>query len=84
MNMDRKVTATKRDRKGNIVALCNAGQRWSPRKTQDVLRDIRAGRKSYYVQELRQRVYVRALTGGRLETTADVTSRNNLDKLPSS
>ena len=81
--MDRKVTATKRDRKGNIVALCNAGQGWSPRKTQDVLKDIRAGRKSYYVQELRERHYVRALAGGRLETTADVTSRNNLDKLPS-
>jgi hypothetical protein len=28
--MDRKVTAIKKDRKGNIVALCNAGQRWSP------------------------------------------------------
>jgi hypothetical protein len=82
--MDRKITATKRDRKGNIVALCNAGQRWSPRKTQDVLRDIRAGRKSYYVQELRERVYVRALAGGKLETTADVTNRNSLDQLPSS
>lgn len=81
--MDRKVTSTKRDRKGNIVALCNTGQQWSPRKTQDVLSDIRAGRKSYYVQELRERIYIRALAGGRLETTSDASSRNNLDKLPS-
>jgi hypothetical protein len=79
--MDRKVTATKKDRKGSIVALCNAGQRWS---TRDVLRDIRAGRRSYYVQELPNRVYVRALSGDRLETTSDVNSRNHLDKLPSS
>jgi hypothetical protein len=82
--MDRKVTATKKDRKGNIVALCNTGQRWSPRRTQDVLKDIRAGRKSYYVQELANRVYVRALSGDRLETTSDVNSRNSLEKLPSS
>lgn len=82
--MDRKVTGTKKDRKGNIVALCNAGQSWSPRRTQDVLKDIRMGRKSYYVQELPQRVYVRALAGGTLETIADETSRNNLHKLPSS
>lgn len=82
--MDRRVTSTKKDRKGNIVALCNAGQRWSPRRTQDVLQDIRAGRKSYYVQELRERVYVRALAGDKLQTTSDATSRNNLDKLPSS
>jgi hypothetical protein len=82
--MDRKVTSTKKDRKGNIVALCNTGQRWSPRKAQDVLKDIRAGRKSYYVQELRERVYVRALAGGKLETTSDAASQNNLDRLPSS
>jgi hypothetical protein len=82
--MDRKVTAIKKDRKGNIVALCNAGQRWSPRRTQDVLKDIRAGRKSYYVQELANRVYVHALSGDRLETTPDLNSRNNLERLPSS
>ncbi len=81
--MDRKVTAAKRDRKGNIVALCNSGQSWSPRRTQDVLKDIRAGRKSYYVQELPNRVYVRALSGDRLETTADAASSNNLQNLPS-
>lgn len=81
--MDRKVTATKKDRKGNIVALCNPGQSWSPRRVQDVLNDIRAGIKSYYVQELPNRVYVRALRG-KLETTADETSRNNLERLPSS
>ena len=81
--MDRKVTATKKDRKGNIVALCNVSKHWSPRRTQDILKDIRAGRKSYYVQELANRVYVRALSGDRLETTSDRNSRNNLERLPS-
>lgn len=82
--MDRRVTSTKKDRKGNIVALCNVGQGWSPRKAQDVLKDIRAGRKSYYVQELRERVYVRAVARDKLETTSDAASGNNLDRLPSS
>jgi hypothetical protein len=80
--MDRKVTATKRDRKGNIVALCNAEQSWSPRLKQDVLKDIRAGRKSYYVQQVARRTYVRALSGGGLQTTSDTASDNSLDRLP--
>ena len=79
--MDRRVTATKKDRNGNIVALCNVGQSWSPRHKKDVLMDIRAGRKSYYVQQAPQRSYVHASKGS-LETKADAASLNHLDKLP--
>lgn len=79
--MDRKVTATKRDRNGNITALCNAQQSWSPRRTEDVLRDIHCGRKSYYVQERAKRCYVRAVDG-ELETTSDPSDRNHLGLLP--
>lgn len=80
--MDRKVTGVERDRNGNIIALCNKGQSWSPRRKKDVLDDIRAGRKSYYVQASPQRSYIRVISGGTLQTTADATSQNSLDKLP--
>jgi hypothetical protein len=79
--MDRRVTATKTDRNGNITALCNAGQSWSPRRTEDVLRDINAGKKSYYVQEQTKRSYVRAVSG-ELQTTEDATDKNHLAQLP--
>jgi len=61
--MDRRISATKKDRKGNITSLCNPGQSWSPRKTQDVVRDISSGRKSYYVQEQERRSYLRSISG---------------------
>jgi hypothetical protein len=69
--MDRKVTATKTDRNGNITALCNAGQSW----------DIHSGKKSYYVQQQPRRNYVRAVAG-ELQTTADATDKNHLAQLP--
>jgi hypothetical protein len=46
-----------------------------------VLMDIRAGRKSYYVQQAPQRSYVHASKGS-LQTKADAASLNHLDKLP--
>jgi Protein of unknown function (DUF3892) len=80
--MDRRVRTTKRDRHGKIVALCNAGQPWSPRKTSDVIRDITSSKKSYYVKEAERPTYVRVVKGGLLQTTADESSQNNLNNLP--
>ena len=80
--MDRRVMATKRDRSGNIVALCNPGQSWSPRRKADVIKDINSSKKSYYVQELTQRRYVRVVGPDALMTTDDATSKNSLDNLP--
>jgi hypothetical protein len=82
MTMDRRIKATKRDRAGNIVALCNPGQSWSPRRKADVIKDITSSRKSYYVQELTQRRYVRVVAPDTLLTTDDTASKNNLDNLP--
>jgi hypothetical protein len=80
--VDRKVTATQKDRKGNIVALCNAGESWSPRRTADVIKDIQTNKKSYYVEELPRRSYVRVIAGNSLQTTADASSKNSLNSLP--
>jgi len=80
--MDRRVTAVKKDRTGNIVALCNPGESWSPRRTTDVAKDIGSSQRSYYVQVSGRRVYVRLLSGGSLQTTKDATSGHSLVNLP--
>lgn len=80
--MDRKVTATKRDRSGRIIALCNPKETWSPRRSADVIKDIQSNKKSYYVEEAPRRKYVRVVAGGQLQTTSDATSSNSLDRLP--
>jgi len=79
--MDRRVRATKKDREGNIIALCCAGQSWSPRRKADVIKDIVNSKRSYYVQEEGRRTYVR-IVAGVLQTTPDVSSNNNLSRLP--
>ena len=45
------------------------------------MRDINAGRKSYYVQEQAPRSYVRAVSGVLL-TTEDANDQNHLSRLP--
>lgn len=80
--MDRRVRAIKRDRTGNIVALCNPGESWSPRRKADVIKDITNNRRSYYVEEVTRRVYVRLVSKNQLQTTEDKTSLNNLEQLP--
>ena len=80
--MDRRITSAKRDRSGNVVAYCNPGESWSPRRIADVMKDIRDNKKSYYVAELGRRTYVRLASGKSLRTTEDAASGNHLDRLP--
>jgi hypothetical protein len=80
--MDRKVTAAKRDRNGRIIALCNPAEKWSPRRSADVVKDIQMNKTSYYVEEAPRRKYVRVVSGGLLQTTTDTTSKNSLERLP--
>lgn len=80
--MDRRVKATKRDRNGNIVALCNAGEAWSPRKTTDVIKDINTNKTSYYVKQAERKKYVRVVGGKSLQTTSEEENENNLNNLP--
>ncbi len=81
--MDRRIRATQKDAHGNVIALCNSEENWSPVSKEEVLREIKNARRSYYVQELPQKVYVRAARNNKLETTLDKASKNNLDNLPS-
>lgn len=81
---DRQVRQTGRDR-GDITSLCNQGQSWSPRKKSDAISDIESGIHRYYVREEGDGAWVRVVngpTGKYLRTTADSSSKNNLDNLP--
>ena len=82
--MDRRIKATRKDKNGNIVALCNPGESWSPRSVKEVFDEIKNAKRSYYVQELPKRSYLHAVSGGALKTTDDHSSSNHLDNLPAS
>jgi len=83
--VERQVTQSRKDDDGDITALCNPGQGWSPRSKDDAIRDIENNVHSYYVVSGGQRTTIHVVkgpTGKCLRTSADPTSRNNLDDLP--
>ncbi|SHJ18524.1 Protein of unknown function [Malonomonas rubra DSM 5091] len=82
---DRRVTHTRKDRVGIILALCNPGTPWSPRAKNDVIRDIESKLHTYYVQWPEKRTEIHVVngpTGKYLRTDRDSTTKNNLDDLP--
>lgn len=82
---DRRVTRSRKDDEGDIIALCHPGQYWSPRSKPDAISDIENGDHSYYVEAGGSRANVRVVRGPNgkyLRTDSDNTSRNNLDDLP--
>ena len=82
---DRPVRKTRKDRDGDILALCNDGDFWSPRQKADVIFDIESGQHTYHVPWTSGRTEVRVVNGqyGKyLRTDRDNTEKNNLDDLP--
>ena len=83
---DRAVTHTRKDEDGDITALCNPGQVWSPRFKSGAIRDIELMIHSYYVPwPDGKRTTIRVVegeTGKYLRTDRDDTDKNNLDDLP--
>ena len=82
----RYVTQTRKDRDGDITALCNPTEWWSPQMKADAINDIESGSHSYWVRwssvkETRIDV-VNGPTGKYLRTDKDATTKNNLDDLP--
>lgn len=79
---DRRVRQTGKNTDGDITALCNTGEFWSPRAKADAVRDIRSRLHTYYVDEAGYRTEVHVTSDGHLRTDPDPTSKNNLDNLP--
>lgn len=81
---DRQVLRSRKDKDGDITALCGDGY-WSPRLKADAIRDIEGGLYTYHVGSGSSRVEIRVVkgtSGKYLRTDPDKTSRNNLDDLP--
>lgn len=83
---DRAVYRTRKDKDGDILALCNSGAAWSPRPKAGAISDIETGTHRYYVPwSDGQSTWIRVVNGpsGKyLRTDKDSTSKNNLDDLP--
>lgn len=85
---ERAVDKSKKDRDGDILALCNPSECecWSPRSKANAIQDIESGIHQYYVpwgDGTRTSIrVVNGPTGKYLRTDKDNTSRNNLDDLP--
>lgn len=83
---DRRVTATGKDKDGDITKLCNSGQIWSPRRKADAIGDIENKIHTYYVRDSKgNRADIRVVNNGGnkyLRTVSDTSSANNLDNLP--
>jgi len=82
---DRAVRRTRKDRDGDIIALCDTGASWSPRSKTDAIDDIESLRHTYHVPWTDGRTEIRVVNGPRgkyLRTDHDSTQRNNLDDLP--
>ena len=82
---DRRVTKSGKDEDGDITALCNPNESWSPRKKKDAIADIEGNVHTYYVEKGGKRTNIEVVngpTGKYLRTNADPTSENNLDNLP--
>lgn len=82
---DRRVTRTRKDKDGEIIALCHPGAHWSPRYKPAAIWEIENGRHNYYVNEAEHRTDVGVVDdpdGKQLRATADESSPNRLDNLP--
>ena len=82
---ERAVVKSGKDLDGDITALCNSGEYWSPRSKAEAIQDIETGLHSYYVPWTDGPTQIRVVNGPNgkyLRTDRDNTSRNNLDDLP--
>lgn len=82
---DREVRETKKDSDGDILALCDPGIFWSPRRKADAISDIENRIHTYYVPWTGGRTEIHVVngpTGKYLRTDRDNTQKNNLDDLP--
>lgn len=83
---DRQVTKTKKDKNGDITALCNSGAVWSPKFKSMAILEIEENIHRYFVivdtKEIDIHVVNDLLRGKYLRTDKDAKTKNNLDDLP--
>jgi hypothetical protein len=84
--IQRRVTKIKKNKGGDIVALCNMGSYWSPRDLYDVIRDIEIFKFQYYAQWKNGKItrieLVDGPNGKYLRTKLGKANSNDLFELP--
>ena len=83
--IERKVIKSRKDLNGNITAICNPGEWWSPKTSSEAIKEIEEKLYSYYVTVNNQNVDIKVIYGNSgkyLRTDPDKTTKNNLDDLP--
>lgn len=83
--IERKITNTRKDEKGRVIAICNPVEWWSPRSLAEVINDIEESFYKYYVIVGGQRVIIKVANGSAekyLRTDPDKTAKNYLGDLP--
>ena len=81
----RQVKATGKNSDGDITALCNSGETWSPRSKAGAIADIEGALHTYHVGSGSSQTAIEVVngaTGKCLRTVADGSTGNNLDELP--
>jgi hypothetical protein len=81
----RTVRQIKKDEDGDIIALCDNAELWSPRYKQDAIIDIENSTHTYYVPWIGGSTEIRVVNGTKgkyLRTDKDNSDRNNLEELP--
>ena len=82
----RYVRQASKDSDGDITAICDSGQPWSPRVKADAISDIDNGIHEYWVPWTTGETIIRVVTRSDgykyLRTDRDNTTKNNLDDLP--
>ena len=59
---ERHMTRSRKDADGDITALCNPGQYWSPRPKAGMIQDLETGTHRYYVTGTSGRIYIYVVT----------------------
>jgi Protein of unknown function (DUF3892) len=75
----RQVTHTKKDKDGDILAICNPESDWKKRSKDEAIRDIDSGNHEYFVKIGNKEVDIKVLKY--LRTDKDTITKNNLAEL---
>lgn len=83
--IERRITNTRINKDGKIVAVCNPSEWWSPRDVFEVINDIEQSFYVYYIQTEEQKLELKVANGTSekyLRTNSKLVADNLLEKLP--
>lgn len=83
--IERRVTKARKDETGQVIAVGNPVEWWSPRTAEEVMNDIEESFYNYFVMLGGKKVLLKVVNGSgekRLRTDPNETSKNKLNELP--